>query len=872
MSIRGEHDDKFWGETFDGLYQKLKKSLNESQDLSERDRQVSIKVVRSVLQETAIDFIRQAGEVYSTQESSERSRKNVYVPLDIKDLWGLSTLSTMVSYETELGRQSAAYNFDKTIPDVPSNYEMGSHPLEFVSYAFSANLSGRNYLEGEARALWADCIVAPVSGNRRYSEFFALWKDLSKYYKYRIGASSRVRLIIVPPLPSRKSLSFISGMDANFVSTRKRALDIWLRYVSLHRIMSISAPFRRFMIEPLPGQDNATVDSFSVGSIATGAFYAASTYSTQSNGMGREDPIVARRARKQVDEILARYGSGPVALSAVYGILPALQNSTHSAKLSVRNIMKKDMHVHAATEKLGTVLLSLSKTDQMEGRQENEAKLMRLDPINRLGIALKRGHSDISSTHHETVEAFHHMQHTLRLWSKYLYPKMKKHVAYLYSSDISDRQDEEFHQGVTPPERLAAEWHEMCQVRCCMLAKAAEDIVQSQIVLASKRRMHWEQLREKLERFDVDEHLQLLASSSALNSPSMGSQDGAALYDLMSADHGEEDETGSLLNAAFEEREQRIIEYQQATAVAKREEEQQRKEEWLANGGSERRAPPPIPKPIIPRRASQQAIKVTGTPAIRARASTNDSALRSNESTGRKVSFGPDVIHERVVTEGGTKEAVGEVEGIDDEVKCTESDIKDDRQTVEEVAAAESEKESNWVEAFTEDGIPYYYHAVTRQTRWVRPDKHTEEVVEKRIQQDTMDQEERQQRRLRELQEQRERDIINEERRNEIAGTLDKQVEEWKSKNSTLADLIISLPNVAGDLPGFVNPIDNPQDEERIRSDVPFRKRIFKKAVRCVHPDKMQSHPLKLENVMRAERIFSVLMEACNCENSEQSL
>jgi len=36
----------------------------------------------------------------------------------------------------------------------------------------------------------------------------------------------------------------------------------------------------------------------------------------------------------------------------------------------------------------------------------------------------------------------------------------------------------------------------------------------------------------------------------------------------------------------------------------------------------------------------------------------------------------------------------------------------------------------HWVEAFTADGVPYYYHKVTRETRWVRPDPEVGEQME----------------------------------------------------------------------------------------------------------------------------------------------
>lgn len=41
--------------------------------------------------------------------------------------------------------------------------------------------------------------------------------------------------------------------------------------------------------------------------------------------------------------------------------------------------------------------------------------------------------------------------------------------------------------------------------------------------------------------------------------------------------------------------------------------------------------------------------------------------------------------------------------------------------------------ESDWLEACTEDGKVYFYHRVTRLTRWVKPDSHIEQASELRI-------------------------------------------------------------------------------------------------------------------------------------------
>ena len=58
-----------------------------------------------------------------------------------------------------------------------------------------------------------------------------------------------------------------------------------------------------------------------------------------------------------------------------------------------------------------------------------------------------------------------------------------------------------------------------------------------------------------------------------------------------------------------------------------------------------------------------------------------------------------------------------------------------------------------WILVHTKEGQPYYYHALTRQSRWEKPEGVVLEKMEARIQQEVAERERKQQERMKELHE-----------------------------------------------------------------------------------------------------------------------
>lgn len=546
------------------------------------------------------------------------------------DFWGLSSFQAYLSYENERGRHSRPFALHDTevVQDENQLVEAGAHPREYISYGFAASLSGRPWLEKEARSLWADAVEAPVEVNRRFSEFYRLREVLAKVYQYRVGQSSRVHLILVPPLPPKRSFALISSQDRAFVLQRMRELEVWLRYISLHSIIGMSMPVKTFMLDSVhDGRDEMdemdddddidTVDSHSVVNSNTNGQGSMSLLRPKHKrdrlsgaAAFAEDPIVATRARLQVDMVLRRFGSGPVALGAINGVLPGLQRGYHTGKISLRHLEERTQARVDEESALGLALLRLSKVEQHNAKYAP----MRLDPLNYLGVALKRRRADEAQAAVSLLEASHNLEETLRLFSKHVFPRMSHLVGFLYNSSVAARQEDEHQHGVTPPERLAAEWFCVNHVRAALLASAAERYAQDQIMLAARRRARWERLKANLLNLDAQ-----------------------ALYNALERDvltHNEDgmDPEQPSFAEFVRDRDRDSVYSEQSMLVFEQREEQIRQ---MQAAQERRSSPPPVPSrsaPPLPRRKKRVTFADDSTPAAPGGAARTESEWARSET------------------------------------------------------------------------------------------------------------------------------------------------------------------------------------------------------------------------------------------------
>ena len=166
-----------------------------------------------------------------------------------------------------------------------------------------------------------------------------------------------------------------------------------------------------------------------------------------------------------------------------------------------------------------------------------------------------------------------------------------------------------------------------------------------------------------------------------------------------------------------------------------------------------------------------------------------------------------------------------------------------------------------WEEVRTPDGAVYYYHTVTRVSRWDRPDRKIVEAMDARLQESQEQVNAAVQRRKLE----REQGRLKEQKKTQLAEemreTVKSIINNWKQPNGknilSLGELLQTLPNILPDVVpvGAICSPSNPLSSSSLPSDV---KKAYMKAVRFIHPDKL-SASVTNETKILAEAIFVFL-------------
>ncbi|OQS03617.1 hypothetical protein THRCLA_04062 [Thraustotheca clavata] len=166
----------------------------------------------------------------------------------------------------------------------------------------------------------------------------------------------------------------------------------------------------------------------------------------------------------------------------------------------------------------------------------------------------------------------------------------------------------------------------------------------------------------------------------------------------------------------------------------------------------------------------------------------------------------------------------------------------------------ENATNDNWIEAKTETGQTYYYHRISRATRWTKPDQAVMDDIEERL----AAQEEATQRRL----EERRKWYENNKRQQEweasqiesFKGQVNDQVREW-ARNKDVVMMLRSLHDIIPSIllkPGQTFEVDSPVNVSSV-------KKAYMKAVRQIHPDKLPKTDFDLKDRVLAQHLFSTL-------------
>jgi hypothetical protein len=174
--------------------------------------------------------------------------------------------------------------------------------------------------------------------------------------------------------------------------------------------------------------------------------------------------------------------------------------------LATHRLIDRDQASYVEAKYLGATLLHLSKEEHQNSISMVNNDGLMCHPVTGLGITLFHENPEELAARLKEEEDHRVLQQTLKLWATNILPSLKLHVSRLYSANFEHRRlEEKIIHDATPSERLAAEWLENSQVRCCMLATTLDNIVQSRINLAMERRRKWEKLYQQLQTFDIDD-------------------------------------------------------------------------------------------------------------------------------------------------------------------------------------------------------------------------------------------------------------------------------------------------------------------------------------------------------------------------------
>ena len=212
----------------------------------------------------------------------------------------------------------------------------------------------------------------------------------------------------------------------------------------------------------------------------------------------------------------------------------------------------------------------------------------------------------------------------------------------------------------------------------------------------------------------------------------------------------------------------------------------------------------------------------------------------------------------------------------------TESDLNDNRQQASSVPKSvnipdlpipasyasnnvtnnNSDLPSGWEEVHGENGTIYYYHKFTRLSRWDKPDAAVAASIEASVrdQQDKMNELNR--KRKEEIEQKNKQQELRQKTADQLKAKIKIKIEKWKgvTNDSTvtnhIGDLLTALPSILSFIP--VNTITtSPLNSSSSQADI---KKAYLKAIRLVHPDKLNSD-LDLENQLLAQACFIIINE-----------
>ncbi len=160
-----------------------------------------------------------------------------------------------------------------------------------------------------------------------------------------------------------------------------------------------------------------------------------------------------------------------------------------------------------------------------------------------------------------------------------------------------------------------------------------------------------------------------------------------------------------------------------------------------------------------------------------------------------------------------------------------------------------------WEEVKLDDGRVYFYHRLTRQTRWEKPEGAVAEAMEERIMAEELRKREAVDKRRREREAEREKQEAEKNEKDDLSKSTEAKVRSW-AKEKGVHQMLNDLDDIFEGAP-----TPDLSKQLHVSSTASEMKRAYMKAIRFVHPDKIGADATTGKKLL-ASAVFAVLNEA----------
>eukprot|EP00511_Aplanochytrium_stocchinoi_P012129 CAMPEP_0204878320 /NCGR_PEP_ID=MMETSP1348-20121228/48686_1 /ASSEMBLY_ACC=CAM_ASM_000700 /TAXON_ID=215587 /ORGANISM="Aplanochytrium stocchinoi, Strain GSBS06" /LENGTH=609 /DNA_ID=CAMNT_0052035295 /DNA_START=874 /DNA_END=2703 /DNA_ORIENTATION=- len=580
-----------------------------------------------------------------------------------------------------------------------------------------------------------------------------------------------------------------------------------------------------------------------------------------------------------------KYASGGVAIVALRAGFVELQAHLNTSWQALRLCSKTQRKLDNARDQVGHSIIEFASM---------EKDVEWCETVSMFGVTLRNTFAPLD------VRAFDPFKQCCRLYAKEIIPKMQKLVG-----DIASLSDATFEHDIEN-ERVAVEWIEARNIRQTMLAKKAEALVHEQIKNAQNTIRVFKQLKIDIENWsNIETHSNVRHRYENMDSDTQERVKIARIHealDAMHSDQTDDDEEEDVERRPFSSPFKSNVNMEswnnadmEPKGIVNIEPKSNVSMEPKSNANME---PKSVAKNIPPAGEPTSSAHSDNIGAKKSNFHSESKLSKDIKTAFMKIREGSAELQRKarekktatVVTQHPSEKNINDEHWIQAEtedgliyfyhpvtrvtrwdkpdkiiqVRMEEEDRIANRRKEEESKRIREDKHEeaskpnnnekeeidmkdnndfteHWVQAETEDGLVYYYHPITRATRWDKPDKQMQMKIEKRIRATKHEERKRHEERVRELEHSRKEVMVMESMRTEIDREIQRSISLWKKSlvKNDLAEMLSRLPGIIKlDLEEFTD--STALDASVLRNDSKRLKKLYRKVLMRVHPDKIR--------------------------------